>query len=595
MRLRTRIELDHVALDKQAAVTRSEFAASQAELSEILAAEATARELASAVAEQLALEEELKEAREEQRRLDETGSQLAKHQSHRTRLADQVKMLTEQLSAGDGLEVERAAVAGEIESERTALDGFGAETAQCKVEADAIKSQSEALAEVETALCPVCEQPLDENHRATLQARNDQRLETLRNRYRQLQSDTQSGQARLKQLSRELERIHKAQRELPRAQELATTQENLTTTESEIASAEARLHELMNAPQRVTDVEAKLAKLGNPRQAHALASDRAAQRGRVETRSSQLQAQSNKLTSEMAALQEQLLAFADLDGALQEVAGAVEQNADAYRIVLSNRQAAETVDLRRREVDGLQTDLVAAQQQTERLAAQLAEAQAAFDEENYEETVLAEQTARETRAGLQTRLAMMDREQERDRSEIAALELHTTELAAAQTLRKELEGQASLLETVRGVIREAGPYVTRTLIRQISDGAARIFGDIMQDYSRHLTWDETYNITLNVDGHERHFGQLSGGEQMSAALSVRLALLREMSTIDIAFFDEPTSNLDDVRRESLARQILNVRGFRQLFVISHDDTFEQATQNLIRVERVGGQSVVSFE
>jgi hypothetical protein len=41
-----------------------------------------------------------------------------------------------------------------------------------------------------------------------------------------------------------------------------------------------------------------------------------------------------------------------------------------------------------------------------------------------------------------------------------------------------------------------------------------------------------------------------------------------------------------VRRESLARQILNVRGFRQIFVISHDDTFEQATQNLIRVERI---------
>jgi exonuclease SbcC len=35
-----------------------------------------------------------------------------------------------------------------------------------------------------------------------------------------------------------------------------------------------------------------------------------------------------------------------------------------------------------------------------------------------------------------------------------------------------------------------------------------------------------------------------------------------------------------------------VRGFRQLFVISHDDTFEQATQNLIRVERVDGVSRV---
>jgi exonuclease SbcC len=112
----------------------------------------------------------------------------------------------------------------------------------------------------------------------------------------------------------------------------------------------------------------------------------------------------------------------------------------------------------------------------------------------------------------------------------------------------------------------------------------------MQDYSRSLAWNADYSISLEVDGRVRTFSQLSGGEQMSAALSVRLALLREMSSIDIAFFDEPTANLDEPRREALARQILNVRGFRQLFVISHDDTFEQATQNLIRVARIDGAS-----
>ena len=48
---------------------------------------------------------------------------------------------------------------------------------------------------------------------------------------------------------------------------------------------------------------------------------------------------------------------------------------------------------------------------------------------------------------------------------------------------------------------------------------------------------------------------------MASALAVRLALLREVSDIDVAFFDEPTANLDDQRRDNLAEQILNVRGF----------------------------------
>ena len=153
----------------------------------------------------------------------------------------------------------------------------------------------------------------------------------------------------------------------------------------------------------------------------------------------------------------------------------------------------------------------------------------------------------------------------------------------------------AVLEGIGRVLREAGPYITATLIRQVSEDAARIFSELMQDYTRHLTWAEDYNILLDVNGNERQFSQLSGGEQMSAALAVRLALLREMSSIDIAFFDEPTTNLDEVRREALARQILNVDGLRQLFVISHDDTFEQATQNLIRIQKAGGVSRVGEE
>ncbi len=167
------------------------------------------------------------------------------------------------------------------------------------------------------------------------------------------------------------------------------------------------------------------------------------------------------------------------------------------------------------------------------------------------------------------------------------------ELADARALSAKLGDQHETLETIRSLLRAAGPYITRVLIRQVSDNARQIFYEIMQEYSRHLSWTEDYGIILEVDGHEREFSQLSGGEKMSAALSVRLALLRELSSIDVAFFDEPTANLDEARRDALAKQIFEVKGFSQLFVISHDDTFEQATQNLIRVERVDGFSVVT--
>jgi hypothetical protein len=46
------------------------------------------------------------------------------------------------------------------------------------------------------------------------------------------------------------------------------------------------------------------------------------------------------------------------------------------------------------------------------------------------------------------------------------------------------------------------------------------------------------------------------------------------------------------RRDNLAEQILDVKGFSQLFVISHDDTFEQDTDHVVRVVKDDGSSRV---
>jgi exonuclease SbcC len=69
--------------------------------------------------------------------------------------------------------------------------------------------------------------------------------------------------------------------------------------------------------------------------------------------------------------------------------------------------------------------------------------------------------------------------------------------------------------------------------------------------------------------------------QMAAALSIRLALLKQLTDIRIAFFDEPTANMDAERRENLAMQISRITNFDQLFVISHDETFDNFVDNVI--------------
>jgi exonuclease SbcC len=151
--------------------------------------------------------------------------------------------------------------------------------------------------------------------------------------------------------------------------------------------------------------------------------------------------------------------------------------------------------------------------------------------------------------------------------------------------RNELGRVAEEIRFIRETIQAAGPMVTETLLRNISYAANEIYAEIMDDHAAELRWDRDYEVLVQRGPETRTFGQLSGGEQMSAALALRLALLKEMSEVDFAFFDEPTQNMDSDRRTNLAEQIRQVRGFEQLIVISHDDTFEHHTDNLIRLTK----------
>ena len=294
----------------------------------------------------------------------------------------------------------------------------------------------------------------------------------------------------------------------------------------------------------------------------------------------------------MNVLAETLAAFAGLDEALSTVQTELTTHEPSYQTVLAQRQLAASVAPR-------ETALAQQRVQWQETADALAQVQRAaatarsqFDAVEYASILAEERTLRGAFGSLQAQLELLAREQQREEAEIEVLHHEQIRLDAVQAQQRAFDSQVSALDTIRTLLRQAGPYITQAVIRQISAGAAQIFGEIMQDFSRRLLWGEDYGITLEVDGATRQFAQLSGGEQMSAALAVRLALVREMSKLDIAFFDEPTANLDDVRREALAQQIMNIRGFRQLFVISHDDTFEQATQNLIRVRRHGATSII---
>jgi exonuclease SbcC len=163
-------------------------------------------------------------------------------------------------------------------------------------------------------------------------------------------------------------------------------------------------------------------------------------------------------------------------------------------------------------------------------------------------------------------------------------------------INEEIERYDNIRETaifIRNILNKAGERISAVYREYLSSEANALYRDVSKENVK-LEWREDYEVFLvdiqNERKRERCFRQLSGGEQMTAALAMRLGLLKQLSGVNIGFFDEPTSNLDGDRRSNLAQIIPQVTGdFDLLFVISHDDSFDAMTDNIVQLRKDKGE------
>jgi exonuclease SbcC len=226
------------------------------------------------------------------------------------------------------------------------------------------------------------------------------------------------------------------------------------------------------------------------------------------------------------------------------------------------------------------------------IAAALDEKAKAYDREGHEKAKIACESLSREIASIATRIETNGRRSAAIEKEIGQI---TNDLAKIEQIKKDQDAEREYLQFIdqsRTIIKAAGPEIVKVYIDYISREATSMYCEIASDRRVELRWTPDYEIVLIADGREHAFRQLSGGEQMSAALAVRLAILKILTSSDIVFLDEPTQNMDEQRRGNLAQEILRIKGFRQMIVISHDDTFNANLENVIEIEKVNGESCV---
>lgn len=152
--------------------------------------------------------------------------------------------------------------------------------------------------------------------------------------------------------------------------------------------------------------------------------------------------------------------------------------------------------------------------------------------------------------------------------------------------QQKIKQQQSLLNFIRNDVLKKTPGPLAQKYRDyISSLANKIYRQI-SNQAENLTWGKNFDVQLANNLYYKTFKQLSGGEQIATAFAIRLSLIKSFSNLQLGFFDEPTVNLDAKRRYNLAKIIPKIAGsFEQLFIISHDDSFDSITDQVIEVTK----------
>ncbi|MDE0077503.1 MAG: SMC family ATPase [Caldilineaceae bacterium] len=593
---RRRLEEERTAV--QAALTRAETQedAHGRALADISEAEKMAADLADAASKQEKLDAEVRDAQRLVDRLKDADTRVRRELASVERAQNRLEHLRVEVARSQKLEASKEQLQTRVENLQQTITSHKTLGTHLQTEMETVKEQGTQLSDLDAdAVCPFCEQPLSVEHRQQLLDRLRQRWKEANDKAKSTEQTTRQAEEEWEQIRAELVQHDRTLLSLPRQHAVETAEKELAELNAQHAGAMAEAEALRDAPQRAEQLQQALKALGDPQRLRDAALQQARGRERVEKALREQRAQAEQKRSALAVLDERLAEFADLEAAAARIDSQLGKFATADDLYRRHQAAAESLPQRRQEVDEATESLQTAQERLKSGQEQLAASRRDFDEERFQEVVAQVVEIRSRRVRLETDLGQWRERLTREEEEIAQLQAKARQLAAARTLHDRLKEQEELLRFLRSVVQEAGPHVTKALVQQISYSANQLFGQIMEDYTRTLRWEEDYGIILEVDGRDRTYSQLSGGEQMSAALAVRLALLQEMSSIGVAFFDEPTTNLDETRRGALARQIVGVRGFEQLFIISHDDSFEQATEKLIRVEKRNGASEIFYE
>lgn len=565
------------SLELQLSGLKSELNRFKEDLEKAKQASARVEELKLLVPKQEELEKKLQELQSElhsKKRLQEQLSKLDKELSLLTKEYEEKEKQAQELEKQ--IQSATALSATDLNSLRTHLDQL---TEQISYLQARLKAEEDFREKIKDGLCPILAQRcLNIGEGETLEGfitreTNNlaKELESLK-RKRQIFQEAEKKKSQLESLKAEIEKIVEEGKKLKSEREdLNQEIEKIESLTSDISKIEQELKTLENPKAQIKLLEAEIAK-GK----------------QIEQKIVNAEKEIYQLSQKIEALKTQIELFGDVETQFDKLSKDRDATLSAYEQYLRYEKTSRLLSDIEKEVEKIIETIKDLDNQRSKWEKDLESICKRYDKQQHEAIKKQLQSLEIDKATKKTELENFQRELDTCNKQIKRLEEIRKQMQEKLEEKQRLEKVIETTQFIREILRDSGPLIVKNIISQISNEANRIFQEIMDNAEATLEWTEDYSILLEERGYKRPFVCLSGGEQMAAALAVRLAFLLQLSDIRIAFFDEPTMNMDQIRCEKLAQQIEKINSkkyFKQIFVISHDSTFESLVDKPIYIKK----------
>lgn len=519
--------------------------------------------------EQIAIEKARLE--QEQQAFTHQSQALKEQFALRPKLETQLETERKALEEAEALLAEREAFDQRAAQWRERQAELKAENQELKTQMEELKARIDRLKAVEGAACPLCGQPLSEEHRLETLAHLEAEGKTKGDRYRANLAESQTIEKSLLEYTSRLPQYAAAEQ----ARQAASASIARITEKLESLQASAKEWESGGA-LRLTEVT------------RLLENDTYAEKERrlLETLDAELKALGYDPAAHETARQ------AEVQGRTAEADFRALEMARAASAPLER----EIADLQS-QTQALRAEVEKSRNEYEQAARSLAEAQSqAPDVEATEKQVF----------GLQEQENRLHQEVGAARQAVAVLDVLRQRKAGLEAQSQELRRQIGQHKTLErafskdGVpallIEQALPQIeekANELLDRLSNGMMSVRFVTQAGYKDKKREDlkETLDIIITDVTGERDYEMFSGGEAFRVNFAIRLALSevlaqRKGARLQMLVIDEGFGSQDVQGRQRLIEAINLVRGgFAKILVITHLDELKDAFPTRIEVEK----------